>query len=342
MDDNEQITINEYSWNTNANLLFIDQPVGTGYSYTLNPDGYQRNEKSLSSDLYAAIKNFFDIHPVYSGLPLYVFGESYAGKYEPWLAHTILLNPDTRVNLKGIGIGNGWVSPIHQARSYGPFLQINNRINQTTVDELEIMYQTKYLPLLLAKDWDGAFSADEAMMYYATNTSVPPVTDIFDIRQVVSPTDGPYYAMERYFKNNSNKPYVNAANMIFHNGNKAYRLLDKDEEKSANQLFADILANIPVLIYSGNYDFVCNYVGGQYWTANIEKWQYQQQFNNAVNQSWTVDGVAAGYYKSAANLIELIVYNAGHMSPFDQPKNVHNMVYTFIAGGFFNDSKKFD
>jgi len=147
--------------------------------------------------------------------------------------------------------------------------------------------------------------------------------------------------MIRYFKNNAHKPYVNAANMTFYNGNKAYRLLDKDEEKSANQLFADILKEIPVLIYSGNYDFICNYVGGQYWTADIENWQDQQQFNNAVNQTWSVDGEVAGYYKYAANLIELIVYNAGHMSPFDQPKNVHNMVYTFIAGGFFNDTKKF-
>jgi len=215
------------------------------------------------------------------------------------------------------------------------FYKKNNRLNQTTVNELEIMYQTLYLPLLLAKDWDGAFAADETLMYYATNKSVPPVYDIFDIRNIVSPTDAPYYAMMRYFKNNDNKPYLNAANMTFANGNKAYRLLDKDEEKSANQLFADILAKMPVLIYDGYYDFICNYVGGQYWTAEIENWQNQQQFNNAVNQSWIVDGVAAGYYKTAANLTELVVYNAGHMAPFDQPKNVHSMVYTFIAGGFF-------
>ena len=50
-----------------------------------------------------------DLHPEYSTQPFYVFGESYAGKYVPWLAHTILNDLDRKINFKGSGLGDGWV-----------------------------------------------------------------------------------------------------------------------------------------------------------------------------------------------------------------------------------------
>ncbi len=56
---------------------------------------------------------------------LYVFGESYGGKYIPALSHRIhksKKDPNhfggpVDINLKGIGIGNGWMSPIDQVRA---------------------------------------------------------------------------------------------------------------------------------------------------------------------------------------------------------------------------------
>ena len=37
--DSNSTTVNEFSWNNNVNMLYIDQPVGVGYSYTTITDG---------------------------------------------------------------------------------------------------------------------------------------------------------------------------------------------------------------------------------------------------------------------------------------------------------------
>eukprot|EP01129_Flabellula_baltica_P008579 TRINITY_DN341_c0_g1_i5.p1 TRINITY_DN341_c0_g1~~TRINITY_DN341_c0_g1_i5.p1 ORF type:complete len:109 (+),score=19.90 TRINITY_DN341_c0_g1_i5:322-648(+) len=106
-----------------------------------------------------------------------------------------------------------------------------------------------------------------------------------------------------------------------------------DEEQSSNFLIPKILEKIPVLLYNGNCDLICNYMGTAEY-VKIMDWPYQQAFNNAMNNTWTVDGAQAGYYKSAYNLTLLIVENAGHMVPYDQPKNSHDLLYRFMNKGF--------
>eukprot|EP01129_Flabellula_baltica_P008576 TRINITY_DN341_c0_g1_i2.p1 TRINITY_DN341_c0_g1~~TRINITY_DN341_c0_g1_i2.p1 ORF type:complete len:216 (+),score=35.30 TRINITY_DN341_c0_g1_i2:33-650(+) len=109
---------NPYSWNTNATVIYIDSPVGTGYSYVSDSMGYATDEKTISAELYTVLYTvLFDLYPSLGKLPFYIFGESYAGKYLPWLGYTILeknLNADREILLQGVGIGNGWVNPYVQ------------------------------------------------------------------------------------------------------------------------------------------------------------------------------------------------------------------------------------
>jgi vitellogenic carboxypeptidase-like protein len=60
--------------------LYIDQPVGTGFSFTNDPNRYPTTEAQVAADLYTALQLFFDKYSEYSKLDFYVTGESYAGK----------------------------------------------------------------------------------------------------------------------------------------------------------------------------------------------------------------------------------------------------------------------
>lgn len=134
MSGDGSITENPYSWNKNANMLYIDSPPGTGFSTTNNPNGYDNNEYSVSLDLYNALQQFYHYdNGYYQRLSrFYIAGESYAGKYVPYLAAKVLNatgTSDFNIPLVGIMIGNGWVFPNYQMKSYVPFLELHNLIS---------------------------------------------------------------------------------------------------------------------------------------------------------------------------------------------------------------------
>lgn len=70
----------KYSWQTNHNMIYIDNPTGTGFSFTDKDEGYARNEVDVGRDLHEALKQFFTLFPDLVNNDFYLSGESYAGK----------------------------------------------------------------------------------------------------------------------------------------------------------------------------------------------------------------------------------------------------------------------
>lgn len=64
---------NKFSWNSKANVLYIDQPAGTGFSYGL---GMDHNEVGVAADMYDFLQQFFKAHAEYAPLDFFVVGES--------------------------------------------------------------------------------------------------------------------------------------------------------------------------------------------------------------------------------------------------------------------------
>jgi len=74
------MTNNSYTWNQHYHMLFVDNPIGVGFSYTSSPDGYPVDEKQVAEELYAFLKKFFKVYSQYSSNDFYIMGESYGGK----------------------------------------------------------------------------------------------------------------------------------------------------------------------------------------------------------------------------------------------------------------------
>ncbi|KAI9568045.1 alpha beta-hydrolase [Boletus coccyginus] len=97
---------NQYAWSTVADYVWIDQPVGTGFS-TADADGYVPNEDQLGADFMGFLENFVKVFPNLATRPLYLAGESYAGTYIPYITKTYFGMDNPPVNLSGIAIGDG-------------------------------------------------------------------------------------------------------------------------------------------------------------------------------------------------------------------------------------------
>lgn len=103
---------NEYAWNKETNLLFLESPVGVGFSYTnTSSDLTKLNDDFVAEDSYSFLENWFKRFPQYKDREFYISGESYAGHYVPQLADLVYeRNKDkmanTYINLKGFIVGN--------------------------------------------------------------------------------------------------------------------------------------------------------------------------------------------------------------------------------------------
>ncbi|KAF5728155.1 serine carboxypeptidase-like 34 [Tripterygium wilfordii] len=111
----ECLKFNPYTWNKAANLLFLESPVGVGFSYTnTSGDLKQLGDAITAKDSYKFLINWFRRFPQFKSHDFYIAGESYGGHYVPQLAEAIYennkkVNKHKHINLKGFMIGNAAV-----------------------------------------------------------------------------------------------------------------------------------------------------------------------------------------------------------------------------------------
>lgn len=62
-----------------ANMLYLEAPVGVGFSYADNPADYQCTDDTTAQDNKLAIERFFALYPEYAKNEFFIAGESYGG-----------------------------------------------------------------------------------------------------------------------------------------------------------------------------------------------------------------------------------------------------------------------
>ncbi|KAJ7782755.1 Alpha/Beta hydrolase protein, partial [Mycena metata] len=118
----------------------------------------------------------------------------------------------------------------------------------------------------------------------------------------------------------------------------AYAFIGKlDEFKNTQHYVAALLERgVRVLIYVGTYDWICNWVGNERWTLAME-WSGQDEFSRQQLKPWGTEETNSriGLTRSAMGLTFATIEGAGHMAPYDKPKESLELVKRWLGDGFF-------
>jgi len=327
---------NKYGWNQHNYLLYVDQPGGTGFSTVGNPDGYVTDQAQVAADMGTFLSNFFDHYASLADNDFFIFGESFAGHYVPAISAYIVENMP-EIKLKGIAIGNGLIDPYYQNPAYGPFIWAHGKMTENQLNQVQSMVPSCESAITKSTNMTQAFTLcgnmlNQAMEFCQENNNDEPC-NIYDI---IAPCVG-----ELCYNFSNINTFLNSAPVQEALGldipwqacvdGQVYAHLEADFERSyAFDLPTVLDANVPVTIYNGNLDIICNFYGETEVVNNLE-WSGQDGFLAALNNTWNLAGEAVGNYRSFDNFTFVVVYNAGHMVPHDQPAAALDLMERVLA-----------
>ncbi|KZO96372.1 alpha/beta-hydrolase [Calocera viscosa TUFC12733] len=363
-------TYNPYSWNSNANVIFLDQPVNVGFSYSDDGTGVSTSPVA-AEDVWTFLQLFVHRWDKYSKLPFHISGESYGGTYLPNLAHVIHAHNKevasspasfaskkiTKLNFASILIGNGLTSPIVQFPAVaeyaceGPY-----PVFEKDGPECQSLYSK--IPTCVRL-------IDSCYKYNNRLTCVPAGIycwsqmygsfqqlglNPYDVRRTCDrEKDGSLCYeeltwIETYLNDDGNKAELGVDTQRGYQGcnmdvNRAFFSQGDSMHDTAALLPPLLEDGIRLLIYAGNADFMCNAIGNLEWVVALEN-KYAPEFRNQSNTPYVAltSGKVVGEVRSAGgggvgagNLAYVQIYEAGHMVPFDQPEAALDMFTRWIS-----------
>jgi len=348
VNENGTATItNPYSWNSNASLLYIDQPAGTGFSFPL---GLDHNETMVSTDMYDFLQQFFQAHKEYQANDFYAFGESYAGHYIPATTHRIWENNQNlpsgavKINHKGTAVGNGLTNPNIQYQYYKDMI-VSNNSHAPAVGPLVHAAMVAATPACIAaiNACDAVAASclvaietcNAALLIPYTLTGMNPYD--MRIKCAKPPLCYDFSNVGTYLDRPEVRTALGVGSRTWESCNRGVAMefeLAGDWMQAFQTMLPDQLeSGIRVLIYAGDQDYICNWLGNQAWTQALP-WSKQGVFNSTTPVNWMVNEQAAGTIQTAGGFTFLRVFDAGHMVPRDQPENALAMLNSFLHGDF--------
>ncbi|KZV47203.1 serine carboxypeptidase-like [Dorcoceras hygrometricum] len=339
---NLSLTWNDFGWDKVSNIIYVDQPIGTGFSYSSDDSDTRHSEEGVANDLYEFLQEFFKGHPQFAGNDFYITGESYAGHYIPALAYRINQGNKNKegitINLKGMAIGNGFTNPEIQYQAYTDFALDNKLLTQDEYNMLKpAVLQCVEESKLCGPD--GGIKCEVA--YGDCNRLFNQILEknmginVYDIRKMCE--SGPlcydYSNMERFLNLKSVKTALGVGDIEFVScSSKVYEAMLQDWMRNLEVGIPALLEDgIKLLVYAGEYDLICNWLGNSKW-LDAMTWSGQKKYLGAPMIPFSVDGVEAGLQKGYGPLTFLKVHNAGHKVPMDQPKNSLEMLTRWMLG----------
>lgn len=359
INDDNQIVYNNGSWHKAGDIVFVDQPAGTGFSYS---DEYEHELPEVTVHFLKFLEKYFEVFPEDRQNEIFLAGESYAGQYIPYIADGILRrNKNLKTgqspyDLRGLLIGNGWISPNEQSLSYVQYAlqagfvspsmpgwsrllalqeQCQNVVNLVntkdgSVSDYRVVSDVcdRVLNTLLevARDRDAPSDQQCVNMYdYTLRDEFPSCgmnwpPDLVNVKPFLN-NPGVQSQLNLVYK----KPWLECSGRVGRN-------FIAKRSKPAVHLLPSLLEEVPILLFNGNRDIICNYIGTEAFIKELE-WNGQRGWDNENVFDWHFDGNLAGYVRNSRNLTFVNVFNSSHMVPFDVPYTSRSLM-DLMTGNF--------
>ena len=371
-DSQGNLKMNDWRWNKIANMVFLEQPVGVGFSYSDNSDDYKIGDSQAAKDNLQTILQFLIKFPQYSKVPLFITSESYGGHYMPTLAYQIVKYNEqqadaTKLNFKGFAVGNPytdyysgvgaemetyWGKQLLPKPTWDKYvangcLEVTNQFNNSMCSTLILDFMKKIGNLNpYALDYPVCVSQQQIwttrMLYETSKMYNNEFSNAFlALKDSYEPCE------DNYAANYLNDPDVKNALHVKSSieweecsRTVKYEYMDKmlPMEHYYNELLNAVSdKNLRIMVYSGDDDSVCGTIGTQKWLWTlgfpVKKDEYWKV--------WKVDGQTAGYisqfdtpFSNESRLTFATVHFAGHEVPTYKPKEAFVLFQAYLNNDY--------
>ncbi|GBE82719.1 Carboxypeptidase Y homolog A [Sparassis crispa] len=349
---------NPYSWTEKASVFFVDQPIGVGFSYADYGETVSTTEEA-AKDIAAFVAIFFEHFTKFKGNAFHMASSSYGGRYIPVFASEVydqnakLVEAGmTPINLTSIMIGNGCTDVTTMLPSYydmqctgvtaPPKIGISSCVRQ----KLALPRCERWLKESCRDSYD-AMNCRAAVDFCGAEIEEPFNSARYNPYDILKPCDGDIEETLCYPVTNAIEAYLNRPDIrtilgvdpaISGNVSACSNRVNDDFNSAGDYHFptqyylaALLERGIRTLLYVGTRDWICNWVGNERMTVAME-WTGQEAYTAAEKRKWYVDSEVAGLVKSVGPFTFATVHNAGHMVPYDVPKESLAMINRWLAG----------
>ncbi|KWU44075.1 carboxypeptidase Y, partial [Rhodotorula sp. JG-1b] len=354
---------NPHSWNSNASVIFLDQPVDVGFSWSDDGDKGVYTTEAAARDFYAFVQILFEAYRDTLGASdFHIAGESYAGRYIPLFADHIIkqneqakLRGGSEIRLASTMIGNGFTDPLLQYASYAPVACTNETGYGPLISKRECTKLRAAVPRCeaLVKACYGnernsalciaAYVYCEAKLtsaYAATGLSMYDMTKKGDYKEgkwieawLNKPEVRHELGVDLDKHGHGTKKFVGCSDKVFRH----FEQSGDQAKPSFHQVANALESGVDTLIYVGTKDFICNFHGNQAWTLALP-WSGHDHFSHEPLRPWYASEEAAkarnatraGEYRQYGRLAFAGVDGAGHFVPYDKPEEALALVNRWI------------